>query len=231
MELDETTMAVIGILAGILILSGWVPQIIKGYRTKKLDDIPSPYLTGLLDKFFDGKLTPMIQTNRGCPFTCTFCVDGADDVNRVNQFGLDRVGSELDYIGKHATKNVHSLHISDLNFGMYPRDLDICDSIVDGQKKYDYPHRIISTTGKNKKERIIKAIEKLKNEFENLQVFSNFSGNPTGKNVTEGVSLYKEKNCDGVIAFGGGSALDVGKGIAFMCGQKRPIWDLSLIHI
>jgi len=72
-----------------------------------------------------------------------------------------------------------------------------------------------------------KAIEKLKNEFENLQVFSNFSGNPTGKNVTEGVSLYLEKNCDGVIAFGGGSALDVGKGIAFMCGQKRPIWDFE----
>ena len=72
-----------------------------------------------------------------------------------------------------------------------------------------------------------KVIEKLKNEFENLQVFSNFSGNPTGKNVTEGVSLYLEKNCDGVIAFGGGSALDVGKGIAFMCGQKRPIWDFE----
>ena len=72
-----------------------------------------------------------------------------------------------------------------------------------------------------------KVVEKLKNEFENLKVFSNFSGNPTGKNVTEGVSLYIEKNCDGVIAFGGGSALDVGKGIAFMCGQKRPIWDFE----
>ena len=72
-----------------------------------------------------------------------------------------------------------------------------------------------------------KVIEKLKNDFDNLSVFSNFSGNPTGKNVMEGVSLYIEKNCDGVIAFGGGSALDVGKGIAFMCGQKRPIWDFE----
>ena len=70
-------------------------------------------------------------------------------------------------------------------------------------------------------------IEKLKNEFDNLKVFSKFSGNPTGKNVMEGVSLYVEKKCDGVIAFGGGSALDVGKGIAFMCGQKRPIWDFE----
>ena len=72
-----------------------------------------------------------------------------------------------------------------------------------------------------------KVIKKLKNGFDHLQVFSQFSGNPTGKNVMEGVSLYIEKNCDGVIAFGGGSALDVGKGIAFMCGQKRPIWDFE----
>ena len=47
MELDETTMAIIGILAGILILSGWVPQILRGYRTKKLNDV-SAYLMILL---------------------------------------------------------------------------------------------------------------------------------------------------------------------------------------
>jgi len=41
MELDETTMGVIGIMAGILILSGWVPQIVKGYKTKRLTDVSS----------------------------------------------------------------------------------------------------------------------------------------------------------------------------------------------
>ena len=41
LELDETVMGVIGILAGVLILSGWVPQIAKGYRTKKLSDVSS----------------------------------------------------------------------------------------------------------------------------------------------------------------------------------------------
>ena len=41
LELDDTMMGVIGILAGILILSGWVPQIAKGYRTKKLTDVSS----------------------------------------------------------------------------------------------------------------------------------------------------------------------------------------------
>ena len=47
MELDEITMGVIGILAGILILSGWVPQIIRGYKTKRLNDV-SPYLMILI---------------------------------------------------------------------------------------------------------------------------------------------------------------------------------------
>ena len=47
MELDETMMGIIGIVAGILILSGWVPQILKGYRTKKLNDV-SAYLMILI---------------------------------------------------------------------------------------------------------------------------------------------------------------------------------------
>ena len=71
---------------------------------------------------------------------------------------------------------------------------------------------------------VIKIIEK---EFKNLNIFSNFSGNPTGKNVDEGVKEFKKNKCDGVIAFGGGSGLDVGKAIAFMSGQTRPIWDFE----
>ena len=45
-------------------------------RIQELDLIPSPYLSGSLDEFFDGKLIPVIQTTRGCPFTCNFCVEG-----------------------------------------------------------------------------------------------------------------------------------------------------------
>jgi alcohol dehydrogenase class IV len=73
----------------------------------------------------------------------------------------------------------------------------------------------------------IKTINNLKRFFKDISVFSNFSGNPLGKNITEGVGLYNKYKCDGVIAFGGGSALDVGKGIAFMCGQTRPLWDFE----
>ena len=73
----------------------------------------------------------------------------------------------------------------------------------------------------------IKTIDSLKKVFKDINIFSKFSGNPFGKNINEGVELYNKSKCDGVIAFGGGSALDVGKGIAFMCGQTRPLWDFE----
>lgn len=58
-------------------------------------------------------------------------------------------------------------------------------------------------------------------------VFSDIRANPVGKNVEDGVASYRAQNCDGVIAFGGGSALDVGKTIALMVGQSRPLWDFE----
>ena len=130
-------------------------------RTKQLDEIPSPYTTGILNEFFDGKLAPMIQTNRGCPFSCTFCVDGSDLVNKVNSFSNERIRKELQYIAKHVTPNMHSMHISDLNFGMYTKDLEICEYINEIQEKYNFPKYVKVTSGKNKKEKIIAAIKKL----------------------------------------------------------------------
>ena len=70
-------------------------------------------------------------------------------------------------------------------------------------------------------------ISKIKNRINDIVVFSDFSGNPFGENVEEGVKEFKKNNCDGVIAFGGGSGLDVGKAIAFMSAQTRPIWDFE----
>ena len=70
-------------------------------------------------------------------------------------------------------------------------------------------------------------ISDIKKTFKNLTIYSKFSGNPIGEDVEEGVKIFKSKKCDGVIAFGGGSGLDVGKAIAFMAGQSRPIWDFE----
>ena len=58
-------------------------------------------------------------------------------------------------------------------------------------------------------------------------VYSDVDGNPTGENVDGGVAVYRSGNHDGVIAFGGGSALDAGKAIAFMANQSRPLWDFE----
>ena len=60
-----------------------------------------------------------------------------------------------------------------------------------------------------------------------LTMFSEIKSNPVEANVAAGVQAYKRGGHDGVVAFGGGSALDVGKLIAFMAGQTRPIWDFE----
>jgi len=58
-------------------------------------------------------------------------------------------------------------------------------------------------------------------------MFARVDANPTGENLMDGLRLYREGRFDGVIAFGGGSALDLGKCIAFMAGQTRPVWDFE----
>ncbi len=67
----------------------------------------------------------------------------------------------------------------------------------------------------------------LNNNKLSANLYSNVVGNPTGENVNEGVECFKKNNCNGVIAFGGGSGLDVGKAVAFMSGQTLPIWDFE----
>jgi len=76
-------------------------------------------------------------------------------------------------------------------------------------------------------EMVKKIIKALNSNLKDVKIFSNFSGNPTGNNVNEGVKIFNKSKCDGVIALGGGSGLDVGKAIAFMSGQERSIWDFE----
>src|SRR3712207_9330802 len=63
--------------------------------------------------------------------------------------------------------------------------------------------------------------------FPYTTLFRSIRANPVGANVEEGVAVFREGRHDGVVAFGGGSALDVGKVIAFMAGQTRPVWGLE----
>ena len=59
------------------------------------------------------------------------------------------------------------------------------------------------------------------------QIYSDVQGNPTGSNVTNGVKVFLEGSHDGVIAIGGGSGMDAGKGIAFLAHQSKPLWDFE----
>lgn len=133
-------------------------------RRRELDEIPSPYLTGYMDKFFDGKLSPMMETNRGCPFSCTFCHEGNTLISKVNFFSVDRVKAELDYIAsavRGAPILTSNLIFADPNFAMYERDYEIVEYISQIQQKGNWPRSIFASTGKNKKERIARALRKL----------------------------------------------------------------------
>jgi hypothetical protein len=121
-------------------------------RRRELNDIPSPFLTGIMDDLFDGHLAPMIETNRGCPFTCSFCVQGESWWSKVNYFDKERIREEIDYIGRLVAQRCPSmgtLRIADSNYGMFKQDVEIAGWIGESQKKYNYPTFIDATTGKN----------------------------------------------------------------------------------
>ena len=86
---------------------------------------------------------------------------------------------------------------------------------------------LVTDNGLAKSKIIEDAVRSLKKENLTVEIFSNVVGNPNGSNVEEGVKFYKKNKCDGVIAFGGGSGLDVGKAIAFMSGQTLSIWEFE----
>jgi alcohol dehydrogenase class IV len=86
---------------------------------------------------------------------------------------------------------------------------------------------LVTDSGLAQSDIVKNTLANLKENSIPAELYSNVVGNPTGTNVNEGVAFYKKNNCDGVIAFGGGSGLDVGKAIAFMSGQTLPIWDFE----
>jgi alcohol dehydrogenase class IV len=86
---------------------------------------------------------------------------------------------------------------------------------------------LVTDSGLAKSKIVINVLKNLKEDGFLVELYSNVVGNPTGTNVSEGTDYYNKNNCDGVIAFGGGSGLDVGKAVAFMSGQKLSIWDFE----
>ncbi len=91
--------------------------------------LPSPYLTGLLDKFLkDPNMIPLLETNRGCPFGCVYCVWGAKTLSKIRLRPLDVIFKEIDYISEHSVGQAYWM-ICDANFGILPRDVDVSKKI------------------------------------------------------------------------------------------------------
>ena len=135
-------------------------------RLKDLDVIPSPYLSGKMEEFFDGSFQPFIESARGCPYACTFCEAASTWYNKVNSFTIERVKADLDYIAKRMCKYPDvPLAIADSNFGMLKRDEVISDYIGKLQDKFNWPHFFNVSTGKSQHERIIKVAKNLKNKL------------------------------------------------------------------
>jgi len=135
-------------LLGEKMITGKVARILD------VNEIPSPYLSGMLDEFFETPLIPMIETTRGCPFSCAFCADGLASKNRVVRFETDRTDAELTYIADRA-KDVDELIITDLNFGMYKQDTQTAEYIAKLQAERRWPLVVKASAGKNKPDRII----------------------------------------------------------------------------
>jgi radical SAM superfamily enzyme YgiQ (UPF0313 family) len=115
--------------------------------------LPSPYTTGLLDEFFDDRLTPMVQTSRGCPYGCTFCHDGIPYMNKTRAFSTERVREELAYIEKRV--RTATLQLADLNWGMFASDLETARLIADTRRRSGWPRNVMVATAKDQKVRIV----------------------------------------------------------------------------
>ncbi|MFN3075332.1 MAG: B12-binding domain-containing radical SAM protein [Alphaproteobacteria bacterium] len=130
-------------------------------RITDLDATPSPYLMGYLDTFLeDRKLSPLMECSRGCPYACTYCVDGIGGRNKVHRASVERLEAELRYIAvRH--KGTY-LTLADTNFGMYKEDVEFSKIIARIREEHNYPHHMQVTAGKSQLPRIIECSEILK---------------------------------------------------------------------
>lgn len=133
-------------------------------RTSRVADLsllPSPFLDGTFDELAAAhpaiKWLGLLETNRGCPFSCAFCEWGAKALNQVHTFELKRVEAELEWMARH---QIEFIFCCDANFGLLPRDLEIAGYVAGVRKRYGYPHTFSLQSSKNAPDRVYQ-IQKL----------------------------------------------------------------------
>ena len=163
-------------------------------RIEELDNIPSPYLTGVFDKLMKNhpevRWNATLETNRGCPYACTFCDWGSLTYNKVKTFGLERVYDELEWIGKN---QLDFVSFTDANFGIFAeRDSLIADKLIEVQKKWGNPRAYTIAWAKNQKQEVVDIVRKLIYEG-GAKIGLNLSVQSMDDNVLE---IIKRKNLE-----------------------------------
>ena len=115
-------------------------------RIADVNTIPSPFLMGLFDEFGSAAASAVLESNRGCPYGCTFCDWGSATLSKVRKFDLDRVYAELEWCASHQIKEAS---IADANFGMLERDVDITRKIAELRSTYNFPQSVNINYAKN----------------------------------------------------------------------------------
>lgn len=123
-------------------------------RFRDLDDVPSPFLDGTFDDLIrenpKEKWIGLWETNRGCPFQCSFCDWGSATASKVTKFGMDRLKGEVDWF---ARNKVEYIFCCDANFGIQKRDVEIAEYVAQIKSDSGYPHALSVQNTKNATER------------------------------------------------------------------------------
>ena len=125
-------------------------------RIQDLNVLPSPYLSGAFDSYMGSVDAAIIESNRGCPFGCTFCDWGSATNQKIRKFDLQRVKDEIEWIGK---SKVRVLWVADANFGIYDRDIELARWICDIKKKHGFPKEVVVNYTKNATKRLAVIVE------------------------------------------------------------------------
>jgi radical SAM superfamily enzyme YgiQ (UPF0313 family) len=129
----------------------------QGPRIKEISEIPSPFLAGVFEPLMaanpDEQWIVMWETNRGCPFQCSFCDWGSATASKVVKFELDRIFREVEWFRDH---RIDFVFCCDANFGMLPRDVDIAQRMADQKREHGYPKAFSIQSTKNATERSYK---------------------------------------------------------------------------